>query len=1093
VTLGQLQNGKVVRGTTGYDITYDALGRRTSATSTLPDSQTGVPTYVREQYDYDRIDRVKQVRLYNTEGDQAPVVGGSNRKYNAVGSLLELQTIKSGNVETQKITYTYDRDQRVQSEITVNNMDNSRRDRTLYTYQGDGILTSTLAETIDANGNVIANAGNATTAYAYEKWDSYKEKTVTVMVTGPRDWRTGTSTYKYDSNGHINELSDAQANRTIKYDNNQNGQVLRRYQIDREANGSDKPAQVRNFYYLNGRGVGDTGSDRAENRVDYAQQLAEQEIKDKKGKVSQINPQLNQRIQAVTSADFDQNFQAINDGFPAKTPGTHIVQPNETLQTIALAMYGDGSLWYLIADANGLTGNDQLVSGLRLTIPNVVSNIRNNAETFRPYDVKLALGDTTPTLPAPPPPPKGKKGCGALATILVVAVAIIVTVYTAGLAAGGTSAVLASTGAGATSTLAAGGAALSGGLAAGGLAAAGGGIGAAIIGGIAGSIVSQGVAIAIGAQRGFDFKAVALGGIAAGVGAGLGGPLSGALGKVSDAFGKFGTSVYTQAALHGAASSVLTQGIAVATGLQSSFSWRNVAISAVAAPVAKAFGDGADFLTGAVPASRSAVEAFANNFASGIGGSLVRKAFGSKTDSATLIADAFGSAVGQGITDELAFVPPQITAEERAQQSRELEEALAASQGEINERIQSDIDSLGRDLRADAKFARDARLRERELRQTLASNNSTELYKVLSGLKPSDVEFSEVLSSFAGPAASPGSLQPAPLTPRTDRGFEPTGLFASIAGNVDAYRRDLIGLGEAIELTGDSIAFSYRIADREYKITNRLLATAGLAGSVFEGIAAGALSATGVGGVAAGFLALNAFDNGQASVRTLITGEAVAPLGLQALQAVGEDVGVHPVITTGVYTLGSFVAGAAGTGTAISASRSAANGVLSPAAPLVEPGTIQSVVFIPRFGSDPGDLAGVSNLTSRGTLTNLRPPDPVLLQTSAKTLVREASGRYKLKEPSGKLTTPSGNYDFVTLPDGTIKVARTNTDPDFSTHLGLSNGREVRFAGEIRFTNSARAGRGQIVSFSNNSGHYRPPAELAHQAGLPVELFKPVE
>jgi hypothetical protein len=32
--------------------------------------------------------------------------------------------------------------------------------------------------------------------------------------------------------------------------------------------------------------------------------------------------------------------------------------------------------------------------------------------------------------------------------------------------------------------------------------------------------------------------------------------------------------------------------------------------------------------------------------------------------------------------------------------------------------------------------------------------------------------------------------------------------------------------------------------------------------------------------------------------------------------------------------------------------------------------------------------------------------------------------------------TPSGSYDFVTLPDGTIKVSRPNVNEQFSTHLG---------------------------------------------------------
>ena len=120
----------------------------------------------------------------------------------------------------------------------------------------------------------------------------------------------------------------------------------------------------------------------------------------------------------VTSADFDQNYQPINDTYPGLTPGSYVTRAGDNLQSIALGMWGDSSLWYLLADANGLKGTEQIAAGTRLTIPNVVTNIHNNSQTFRPYDPGLALGDTTPTLPDPPPPPRKKKSCGGLGQIL---------------------------------------------------------------------------------------------------------------------------------------------------------------------------------------------------------------------------------------------------------------------------------------------------------------------------------------------------------------------------------------------------------------------------------------------------------------------------------------------------------------------------------------------------------------------------------------------------------------------------------------------------------------------------------------------------
>ena len=70
-------------------------------------------------------------------------------------------------------------------------------------------------------------------------------------------------------------------------------------------------------------------------------------------------------------------------------------------------------MWFLIAEANGITASTHLIAGQRLIIPNKVTNFHNTSGTFRVYDLGEAIGDTMPTLPnepAPRPVAK-KKGC----------------------------------------------------------------------------------------------------------------------------------------------------------------------------------------------------------------------------------------------------------------------------------------------------------------------------------------------------------------------------------------------------------------------------------------------------------------------------------------------------------------------------------------------------------------------------------------------------------------------------------------------------------------------------------------------------------
>ena len=107
---------------------------------------------------------------------------------------------------------------------------------------------------------------------------------------------------------------------------------------------------------------------------------------------------------------------------------SYTVQTGDTLAGIAQAVYGNSQLSYVIADANGLSGDNALVVGQRITLPSITTT-SNTANTFKPYNPSAIQGSTTPSLPAAPPPPSHSHHCDALAEIVVIAVQVVVSYY----------------------------------------------------------------------------------------------------------------------------------------------------------------------------------------------------------------------------------------------------------------------------------------------------------------------------------------------------------------------------------------------------------------------------------------------------------------------------------------------------------------------------------------------------------------------------------------------------------------------------------------------------------------------------------------
>ncbi|MBI2308392.1 MAG: LysM peptidoglycan-binding domain-containing protein, partial [Rhodocyclales bacterium] len=562
VTMGQLSTGtratsagdtavSIVKGSTGSAIAYDLGGQRRQAAN-------GSDGTV-EDYSYSADGYLEDVRI-----------GGvlrSRRNEDLLGRVTSYTEWNSAGAQTYSRVSVYDKNSRV---VSQSGSDGSTSN-TYYTDATDNAGTASQSGAGELAKSVSTNGGTTVTSYfAYDYWDEAKEKAVTAQAWNPllkgnnAYWRPGYAYHAYDVNGHLQEAADAGADgalgtaddRSFRYVSDAQGLILLRDEI-----AAGRVNRVQRYYYANGVRIGDVGND-GPSRTDYTQAIARRGMDRKNYK----------NWRPVASADFDQNYEPVSPAYPGMTPGAYTVRSGDTLQGIARSVWGDASLWYLIADANGLSGTETLTAGQVLSLPNKLTNVHNNAGTFRPYNPGEAIGDTSPTIPdAPPPPkPKGKKGkCGGIGSIIVAIVVVVATIYTAG-AAGVAMGSSAATGAATAATAA--GAGTFGATMAAGVAAMGSmtavGFAAAAIGGAIGSVVGQGLSMAMGLQDKFSWGGVAAGALGAMAGAAVGGLAGG--------------NVLVSAA----ASNVASQGVNLLTGQQREFSWASLAASVISAPIA---------------------------------------------------------------------------------------------------------------------------------------------------------------------------------------------------------------------------------------------------------------------------------------------------------------------------------------------------------------------------------------------------------------------------------------------------------------------------------------------------------------------------
>ena len=469
----------------------------------------------------------------------------------------------------------------------------------------------------------------------YERWEGYQEKTVAGTSTNS-NYKPTTNTLTYDAFGRLSRQLEH-----TEYQNNAIDDRVRAYAYT----GEGRVQTRREGTIHDGVFTQTPDNTGARNNYQFVHAAGQQQAELREGGQIRNNHHVYNTPQ----------IQTLNGrGNYAAGGGTVVALQGETLQSLAQRVYGNGSLWYVLADANGLSDpNGELVAGTQLNTPRVSVNA-NDAGTFKPYNPGEAIGSTTPGLPFITPPPK--QNCNVLATILIVIIAVVVTVYTAGAAAtyfaGGASAV-GGAGTGAVGLSALGGGAIAG-AAAGTTLGTAAAIGGAAVGGFVGSVASQVVGKALGVVDGFSLRSAVASGLTAGLTAGVGS--TGLIGQIAGKAGDF--AHIAKGALTSAVGGVTSHAANRVAGIDVGFSWRSIAANAVTGAITAG-------LTSKFDMEYSGWRAFRNDVLhgaiSGVVGLHARRAFGfdDRVDYGAILADAFGNASANALVAHLSPVREQ--------------------------------------------------------------------------------------------------------------------------------------------------------------------------------------------------------------------------------------------------------------------------------------------------------------------------------------------------------------------------------------------------------------------------------------------------
>jgi YD repeat-containing protein len=634
--------GTIGRSTTGTDITYNAAGQRSTATGA-----DGTETYSYTEDGY-----LKQVKIGSTErGLYIRDAMGRIVEYDEYDSAHNLTYSRYNVVYNDNSQVTGD-DVKVIRPDTAGGTNHTWITHTDYDYKADSNSDGDYTDTTDLyqGGNLTHTHSTVSkdddnqphsesdTSYSYGWWDGAQQSGVSYTPDWTNKTAVNTTTYTYDPAGHLFNIHIGDGMpRDVTFAVNALGEILSRKETGWN---NTRPYEV--HFYVNGIQVGDV-SNNGTSDVDYATSIARHTALPAYGHGGVNAGQFAYKLgtdgvtysgvgMGTAYADFDQSYDPINGLNYESTSSRYTVQDGDTLESIALQIWGDASFWYMLADANGLIGSETLIAGQDLIVPNKVHNSHNTNDVFKVYDPNKAVGDNFPSLPKP----NHSNNCGVFGQILLVAIAVAVAILSKGALT--KLAVAALTELGATPVVA-------------GAVGAFAGVG---IAGAAGSVVSQGVGLATGIQNSFSWRGVA----ESAIGAILAGPST----------GDFLTDVVA-----GAVSNAEIQGVELATGLEKRFDWAGVAAGGIVNGVTGfARGEFSDWEPFGSYVWNDRVQAFASGTAGAIAGATARTLIKGTDFGDNLVAvlpDVVGATIGTIIGNDLAALSEPYPAHTKKGQS----------------------------------------------------------------------------------------------------------------------------------------------------------------------------------------------------------------------------------------------------------------------------------------------------------------------------------------------------------------------------------------------------------------------------------------
>ena len=391
VTANAVRSGSELTLANGSQkITYDNAGRRTSI-RTKDDYTT---------YQYDNYGHLKTIHINGKKTSERTLAkDGTIVAAKEWGIYKETKTrVVNFQVETYDVFHTAKiRDEGYQynqygEKVYVDNREHSDA-YSRFNYDNKGVLNTQVSKRHDKNAQ--------TTSFTYEKWDGYKQRNTRIPYeSGIKkvEDTIGLQNYQYDANGNVMDLRDATGRRTFNYVTDINGQVLSREQKEYDTDKKQWTNKVQNFFYFNGATVGEAG-DFTDVNKDYVRMNSDAT----KAHIDSKNIKNASAINVGQGAGENEQSANFTFGFAGLSPYTSSIGyttsgDGETAKTIAQAVYGDGSLWYVIAEANGLSGAESLPAGTLLQVPETVYSVKSTAQNLNVAQSNT-LGNAQPLVP----------------------------------------------------------------------------------------------------------------------------------------------------------------------------------------------------------------------------------------------------------------------------------------------------------------------------------------------------------------------------------------------------------------------------------------------------------------------------------------------------------------------------------------------------------------------------------------------------------------------------------------------------------------------------------------------------------------------